>query len=79
MLLKLEAPRVFANHSQAMRQAGFLVLLSNSSLAFLLNLAKVWAGLPTPSGRSYYHGVAGNRAVLSYDSYTNAVDEILGG
>jgi muramidase (phage lysozyme) len=46
---------------------------------FLLNLAKVWAGLPTPSGRSYYHGVAGNRAVLSYDSYTNAVDEILGG
>ena len=37
--------------------------------AFLLNLAKVWAGLPTPSGRSYYHGVAGNRAALSYDSY----------
>lgn len=47
--------------------------------AFLLNLAKVWAGLPTPSGRSYYHGVAGNRAVLSYDSYTNAVVDILGG
>ena len=47
--------------------------------AFLLNLAKVWAGLPTPSGRSYYHGVAGNRAVLSYDSYANAVGEILDG
>ena len=47
--------------------------------AFLLNLAKVWAGLPTPSGRSYYHGVAGNRAVLSYDSYARAVGDILDG
>ncbi|MDZ7711167.1 MAG: hypothetical protein U5K36_14780 [Roseovarius sp.] len=47
--------------------------------AFLLNLAKVWAGLPTPSGRSYYHGVAGNRAVLSYESYARAVDGILDG
>ena len=46
---------------------------------FLLNLAKIWAGLPTRSGRSYYHGVAGNRAVLSYDSYARAVRDILGG
>lgn len=46
---------------------------------FLLNLAKVWAGLPTSSGRSYYHGVAGNRAVLGYDTYTRAVEDILGG
>lgn len=50
-----------------------------SRAAFQLNLAKVWAGLPTPSGRSYYHGVAGNRAVLSYDSYARAVHDILGG
>lgn len=47
--------------------------------AFLLNLAKIWAGLPTPSGRSYYYGVAGNRAVLSYDAYARAVRDILGG
>jgi muramidase (phage lysozyme) len=47
--------------------------------AFLLNLAKVWAGLPTASGQSYYHGVAGNRAVLSYDSYLRAVTAILDG
>lgn len=47
--------------------------------AFMLNLAKVWAGLPTPSGRSYYHGVAGNRAVLSYDKYASAVGAILDG
>jgi len=47
--------------------------------AFRRNLARVWAGLPTESGRSYYHGVAGNRAVLSYESYRRAVDGILGG
>ncbi len=46
---------------------------------FRLNLAKVWAGLPTPSGRSYYHGVAGNRAVMGYAGYARAVDAILGG
>ena len=47
--------------------------------AFLLNLAKIWAGLPTPSGRSYYHGVAGNRAALSYAAYARAMDAILDG
>lgn len=46
---------------------------------FRLNLAKVWAGLPTATGRSYYHGVAGNRAVIGYDSYRRTVDDILGG
>jgi len=47
--------------------------------AFRLNLAKVWAGLPTATGRSYYHGLAGNRAVIGYDSYRQALDGILGG
>lgn len=46
---------------------------------FLLNLAKIWAGLPTPSGRSYYHEIAGNRAVISYESYARAVEDILDG
>ncbi|MFO7758323.1 MAG: hypothetical protein R6V26_07570 [Roseovarius sp.] len=47
--------------------------------AFLLNLSKIWAGLPTGSGRSYYHGVAGNKATMSWDRYKNTVREILGG
>ncbi|WP_139784704.1 hypothetical protein [Roseovarius sp. A-2] len=47
--------------------------------AFRLNLARVWAGLPTATGHSYYHGVAGNRAVLSHDGYRSAVGAILGG
>lgn len=46
---------------------------------FMHNLARIWAGLPTASGRSYYHGHAGNRAVLGYDGYTRAVRQILDG
>ncbi len=33
---------------------------------FMLNLAKIWAGLPTSNGKSYYEGYAGNSAVLSW-------------
>ena len=47
--------------------------------AFLLNLSRIWAGLPTASGRSYYHGVAGNKATMSWDRYARTVREILGG
>lgn len=47
--------------------------------AFMLNLAKIWAGLPTSSGRSYYDGHAGNKAVISYDSYAREVRGLLGG
>lgn len=32
---------------------------------FMNNLAKIWAGLPTSSGKSYYDGYAGNRATLT--------------
>jgi hypothetical protein len=50
-----------------------------SQETFLLNLSKIWAGLPTASGRSYYHGVAGNKATMSWDRYSRAVREILDG
>lgn len=32
---------------------------------FMNNLAAIWAGLPTTSGRSKYHGYAGNRATVT--------------
>ncbi|SHE45169.1 hypothetical protein SAMN05444273_101454 [Litoreibacter ascidiaceicola] len=32
---------------------------------FMNNLARIWAGLPTSSGKSYYDGYAGNRATLT--------------
>lgn len=46
---------------------------------FMLNLAKIWAGLPIPSGRSYYEGVAGNKATMTYEAYARQVRAIMGG
>lgn len=46
---------------------------------FMLNLAKIWAGLPLPSGRSYYEGYAGNKATMDYEVYAQTVREILEG
>jgi muramidase (phage lysozyme) len=36
---------------------------------FMNNLARIWAGLPTSSGKSAYHGYAGNRATLTWSVY----------
>ena len=33
---------------------------------FMNNLAKIWAGLPTSTGQSHYHGYAGNRATMTW-------------
>jgi len=33
---------------------------------FMNNLAKIWAGLPNDTGRSHYHGYAGNKASMSW-------------
>jgi len=38
-------------------------------ITFMNNLAKIWAGLPNASGRSHYHGVAGNRATISWAQF----------
>lgn len=36
---------------------------------FMDNLARIWAAFPTSSGRSHYHGIAGNRAVISWAEF----------
>lgn len=36
---------------------------------FMENLAMIWAGFPTSTGRSYYHGQAGNRAVITWHEF----------
>lgn len=46
---------------------------------FMLNLAKIWAGFPIPSGRSYYDGVAGNKATMSFEAYARQVRGIISG
>ncbi|NIZ13636.1 glycoside hydrolase family 104 protein [Phaeobacter sp. HF9A] len=47
--------------------------------AFMNNLAKIWAGLPTSSGKSYYHNYAGNRATVTWASFKAQMDEIFSG
>ena len=37
-----------------------------SRRAFMNNLAKIWAGLPNDTGRSHYHGHAGNKASMTW-------------
>ena len=37
-----------------------------SRRAFMNNLAKIWAGLPNETGRSHYHGYAGNKASMTW-------------
>ncbi|WP_240610983.1 hypothetical protein [Oceaniglobus ichthyenteri] len=46
---------------------------------FMNNLAKIWAGLPTATGKSYYHGYAGNKAALTWDQYEAEMRNILSG
>lgn len=46
---------------------------------FMLNLAKIWAGLPTASGKSYYHGYAGNAATMTWARYAATMAEIFAG
>ncbi len=51
-----------------LEEAGFHRFKSRElgRVAFMNNLAKIWAGLPNASGRSHYHGIAGNRATMSW-------------
>ncbi|WP_306153923.1 hypothetical protein [Roseovarius sp. MMSF_3281] len=61
--------------------AGFLKVQKDemTAEAFMLNLAKIWAGLPLPSGRSYYQGYAGNKATMDYAVFAREVRAILDG
>lgn len=43
---------------------------------FMHNLARIWAGLPLPNGRSYYEGYAGNRASMSWAEFEGGVARI---
>ncbi|ETX15569.1 hypothetical protein OCH239_14060 [Roseivivax halodurans JCM 10272] len=41
--------------------------------AFMNNLSKIWAGLPSSSGRSHYHGYAGNRSTITWSRFEEAL------
>jgi muramidase (phage lysozyme) len=46
--------------------------------AFMNNLAKIWAGLPNSSGKSHYHGFAGNKASISWTHFDAEMARIFG-
>ncbi len=46
---------------------------------FMHNLSKIWAGLPTSTGKSYYHGYAGNKAVLSWARFDEEMARLFPG
>jgi len=64
-----------------------LVLLEDAGLAefqagrmerdrFMHNLARIWAGLPLPNGRSYYDGYAGNKATITWATFAGGMARI---
>jgi hypothetical protein len=64
-----------------------MVLLQEAGLAdfragalpraeFMHNLARIWAGLPLPDGRSYYEGHAGNSATMTWAEFEGGMARI---
>ncbi|MFW2589237.1 hypothetical protein [Sagittula sp. SSi028] len=47
-----------------------------SRKGFMNNVAKIWAGLPNSTGRSHYHGYAGNKATMSWARYEQQMRQI---
>ncbi|TCO72473.1 hypothetical protein [Rhodovulum euryhalinum] len=47
--------------------------------AFMNNLARIWAGFPNSSGKSHYHGLAGNRATMSWAQFETQMGRIFPG
>lgn len=47
--------------------------------SFMYKLAKIWAGLPLPSGESYYEGYAGNKATMTWARFDSGMAQIFGG
>ncbi len=43
------------------------------------NLAAIWAGLPNSSGRSHYHGYAGNAATMTWAQFDSEMARIFQG
>ncbi|WP_245866454.1 hypothetical protein [Oceaniglobus roseus] len=46
---------------------------------FMQNLAKIWAGLPLSSGKSYYDGYAGNAASMTWAQFDREMAKLFPG
>ena len=47
--------------------------------AFMNNMAKIWAGLPTSNGKSHYDGYAGNKATMTWTYFDAEMGRIFAG
>ncbi|SFB00495.1 hypothetical protein SAMN05421688_2292 [Poseidonocella pacifica] len=63
---------------QLLREAGFTAFQAGEldRDSFMDNLAKIWAGLPTASGGSYYEGYAGNSAGMTRAHFSRQMADI---
>ncbi len=66
---------------ELLADAGFLAFQRGeiTRRSFMYRLAKVWAGLPLPSGESYYEGYAGNKATMTWARFDGAMANIFPG
>ncbi|WP_380052449.1 hypothetical protein ACFE33_08865 [Falsihalocynthiibacter sp. SS001] len=62
-------------------EAGLLEFESREieRVEFMNNIAKIWAGLPTSNGRSYYDGFAGNKATMAWKEFDQEMKRIFNG
>ncbi|SMX39665.1 hypothetical protein [Octadecabacter ascidiaceicola] len=92
-LRRVAAERGFGPETQftpGVQDALAVVLLEDAGLSrfqageldrrgFMNNLARIWAGLPLPNGRSYYEGHAGNSATMTWAAFDGGMARIWGG
>lgn len=67
--------------NQLLIEAGLLAMQRGeiTRRSFMYRLAKIWAGLPLPSGASYYQGYAGNKATMTWARFDGAMTQIFPG
>ncbi len=89
-LLRVAAARGFGPETRftsGVQDALALVLLEDAGFAefqqgrldrrdFMRNLARIWAGLPLPNGRSFYEGHAGNSATMTWATFEGGMAQI---
>ncbi|WP_234992267.1 hypothetical protein [Roseisalinus antarcticus] len=63
---------------QLLREAGIEDFLASriGRVAFMNKLARIWAGLPNSTGRSHYHGHAGNAATMTWARFEQQMTQI---
>lgn len=64
-----------------LEQAGLSKFLAGEKdrVSFMNSIAKIWAGLPNSTGRSHYHGYAGNKATMSWARFEEEMRRIFPG